>query len=127
MFKTLVMLITLSLSACASGPRVPVADLDKLSSQQKAAVNNIEIMNQTQLQGKRFKVSGVAEGHSCQWHSSQPPATRSAAIEQLKYYAQKMSGDAISNIECAPKEGTSLATNCWELISCTAEVISFER
>lgn len=74
---------------------------------------------------KKFRVLNIAEGNSCQNKLWDDPATRSGAINQLKYQAYEMQGDAITNIQCGGRERTSLRTNCWELISCTAEVIKF--
>lgn len=122
-----VLLLSLSfLSACASGPKIPVVDLDKFDSIKRDAINNVAIFNPANLENKKFRVLNVVEGHSCQVLSGDPPVTRTRAIEQLKYFAYEMSGDGITNIKCA-KEGTSLATNCWELISCTAEVVKFMK
>ncbi len=126
MNKIIVALLILSLSACASGPKIPVVNLDKIDRSERNGMDQISILSQMHLENKKFKILNIVEGHSCQVLTSDPPVTRTKAIEQLKYYAYKMSGDGITNIKCA-KEATSLATNCWDLISCTAEVIKFEN
>jgi hypothetical protein len=126
MNKILVILLFSFLSACASGPKIPLINLDKLDSSKRNAINQIEILNQAQLENKKFKVLNIVEGHSCQYLTSDPPVTRTKAIDQLKYYANEISGDGITNIKCT-REPTSLAINCWDLISCTAEVIKFEN
>lgn len=74
-----------------------------------------------------FDVLNVVEGNSCQNKLYDPPATRAAAIDQAKYFASEMGADGITNIQCGAREGTSTRTNCWELVSCTAEAIKLAR
>lgn len=126
MSKFVLLTLLSFLSACASGPKIPVVNLDKIDSLKRDAINNVAIFNPANLENKKFKVLNIVEGHSCQVLTGDPPVTRTSAIEQLKYFAYQMTGDGITNIKCS-KEGTSLATNCWELISCTAEVIKFDK
>jgi len=126
MKKNFVLVVSgLLLSSC--GSFVPTTNLANLSPAERQAINKIEIINQTQLFNKKFKVLNIVEGHSCQNKVYDPPATRAGAIEQMRYEAFQIKGDGITNIQCSGKEGTSLRTNCWELVSCTAEVIKFEN
>lgn len=108
------------------GSFVPVVKLDQLPAHKRHAANSVEILNATQLQSRKFRVLTVVEGHSCQNKLYDPPATRSAAIDQIKYYASEAGANAVSNIQCGGREGTSIRTNCLELISCTAEAIRTE-
>jgi len=126
MKKTFGILISgLLLASC--GSFVPTTNLANLSPAQRQAISKIEIINQSQLFNRKFKVLNIVEGHSCQNKVYDPPATRTGAIEQMRYEAFQIEGDGITNIQCAGKEGTSVRTNCWELVSCTAEVIKFEN
>lgn len=118
-------LLSLLLTGC--GSFVPTAKIDQMSAEQRHAINSVEIINQTQLINKNFKVVGIVEGHSCMNKMWDPPATRMGAIEQIKVQVVDMKGDGITNIQCGGKEGTSVATNCWQLVSCTAEVIKFNK
>ena len=121
MKKTISILSIFLLSGC--GSFVPTVDVSKLTEEQRHQIRQIEIFNQVQIQNRKFKVLTVVEGNSCQNKLYDPPATRANAIEQLKFQAVESGGDGITNIQCSGREGTSLRTNCWELISCTAEVI----
>lgn len=112
---------TLTLAAC--GSFVPTVDMQTLAPEMKHAVRQIVIYDQNKLQAMEYDILGVAEGHSCQNKMWDPPATRTGAVEQLKYHAWEMGGEGISNIQCGGREGTSAQTNCWELISCTAHVV----
>lgn len=109
------------------GSFVPTTKIDQLTPEQRHAINSVEIFNQTQLINKNFKVIAIAEGHSCMNKMWDAPATRTGAIEQIKAQSVDMKGDGITNIQCGGKEGTSVATNCWQLVSCTAEVIKFSK
>ena len=121
--KRYILLITTLLTAC--GSFVPTINVNNLSEEQRHKVRQVEIFNSRQLQDKQFRILTIIEGNSCQNKIYDPPATRVGAIEQLKYHALEQGGDGITNIQCSGREGTSLRTNCWELISCTAEVIKF--
>jgi hypothetical protein len=130
MFKlnrvTSVVFLISALFLTACGSFVPTVSISNLSEDQRHKIRQVEIFNSTQIQNKEFKVLTIVEGNSCQNKLYDPPATRANAIEQLKFHSLEHGGDGITNIQCSGREGTSLRTNCWELISCTAEVIKFK-
>lgn len=109
------------LSGC--GAFVPVVNIKDLPPEKIYALRSIPIYNSVQLIDKDFQVITIIEGNSCQNKLYDPPATRTAAIEQLKFHALEAGANGITNIQCGAREGTSTRTNCWELISCTAEAI----
>lgn len=115
----------LLLTGC--GSFLPVVKLDQLSPEKRNAALSVKIFNATQLSGMKFDVLSVVEGNSCQNKLYDPPATRGAAIDQAKYFASEIGADGITNIQCGAREGTSTRTNCWELVSCTAEAIKIAR
>lgn len=125
LFKFIGFITALSLVAC--GSFVPTVNVSNLTEEQRHKIRQVEIFNSTQILNKDFKVLTIVEGNSCQNKLYDPPATRANAIEQLKYHSLEHDGDGITNIQCSGREGTSLRTNCWELISCTAEVIRFKK
>jgi len=116
-----VMLLPLAVSACA--PLVPVADLEAAPKAQLEAARKVRILNSSQLVGEKFEVVDIVEGHSCQFKMTDPPATRAGAIEQLRFKAMTAGAEAITNVQCGAKEAASTNTNCWELLSCTAEAL----
>jgi hypothetical protein len=120
-------LITL-LSALASGcgALVPVVKLEDISAEQRHAVNEVAIYNQTQLIGRKFKVQNIVEGISCKNKMWDHAATKSDAIFQTRYWAQQIGADGITNLQCDQPRGTTTSYNCWESITCTAEAIKFE-
>ena len=122
--KVLIAIISLAaLGLTACGAFVPVVKLDQLSTERRHAAQSLRIFNASQLTGKNFDVLNIVEGNSCQNKLTDPPATRAAAIDQAKYFASEMGADGLTNIQCGAREGTSTRTNCWELVSCTAEAI----
>lgn len=116
-----VAVIVLFLTSC--GSFVPVVKIDELPAQQKNQLQSIKIYDSSQLQGKKYEVLNFVEGNSCKNKMWDPAATRSAAVDQVKFQALEMGANGIRNIQCGAREGTSTNTNCWELISCTAEAI----
>lgn len=101
--------------------------LDKLSAEERQKIFAVPIFNSSQLVNMKFAVITVVEGNSCQNKLYDPPATRTDAINQIKYRAYEAGADGVTNIQCAGREGTSTRTNCWELISCTAEAVKLTK
>ena len=109
------------------GAFVPTVDLTALSASEKHEVRKIGIYDQNLLQGKSYKILNIVEGHSCKNKTWDPPATRTAAIDQLKYFAYESGANGISDVQCSNRERTSLTTNCWDLISCTANALKVDE
>jgi len=119
-------LVALAALVGGCGAFVPVVNMQELPPAKRHAANSVQILNSSQLTTTKFKVITVIEGHSCQNKLTDPPATRAGAIEQIKYFASEAGANAVTNIQCGGREGTSTRTNCWELISCTAEALKVE-
>ena len=116
-----------SLIGCAGpgrlgvGPLVPVVDIKNLDSVTKARLAEVKIITENlDKSGKNLRKIQVT---SCKNQFYDPAPSREDAEYQLKFRALESNGNAIANIVCAPKQGTSLVTNCWESITCTADVI----
>jgi hypothetical protein len=102
---------------------VPTQDLRDLSPAEIQAVQSVKIYDANLLSGQSYEIIQIVEGNSCQNKIWDPPATRASAIDQIKFYAYEIDADVISDIRCSGREGTSVRTNCWELISCTANAV----
>lgn len=105
----------------------PDIDTRALPAETRKAVSAVRILNTAQLVGMQFDVVNIIEAHSCKRMMTDPPASRTNAIEQLKYKAVEAGADAISNVQCGGREPTSANMNCWESISCTAEAIKIAK
>ena len=119
--------IICSLIGCAGpgrlgvGPLVPVVDIKNLDSVTKTRLAEVKII--TENLDKSGKILRKIQVTSCKNQFYDPAPSREDAEYQLKFRALESNGNAIANIVCAPKQGTSLVTNCWESITCTADVI----
>ena len=124
MLKTVVILIS-ALGVVGCGSFVPVVKLDE----QPLEVRNRSMAMPIIGAGQKtdYEVLTIVEGNSCKNKIWDPAATRTAAIEQIKFHALEAGAEAVANIQCGQREGTSTRTNCWELISCTAEAVKLVK
>jgi hypothetical protein len=91
------------------------------------AIQSLKIYDANLLAEESYEIIQIVEGNSCQNKIWDPPAMRAAAIDQIKFYAHEMGAEGISDVRCSDREGTSVRTNCWELISCTANAIRLNQ
>lgn len=117
-------LATAILSGC--GAMVPVVKMEELSIQQRREVNEVEIFNQAQLTGRKFRILSIVEGISCKNKVWDHAATKTDAIFQARYWAKQQGANGIANLQCDTPRGTTTSYNCWESITCTAEAIKIE-
>ena len=89
--KYLIFGCVIVLTGC--GSYVPTVDLGELSAAQRHKINSVEIVDAQMLSRTNYKILNFAEGHSCQNKMWDPPATRVAAVQQLKYFAWEMGGE----------------------------------
>jgi len=104
-----------------------MVDLERISADDRAAMENVRFYDAGLLRNKDYEIVSVVEGHSCKNRISDPPASRTAAIEQLKYFAAKQEANGLSEVRCHAREHTSIDTNCWDLITCTANALSVDN
>lgn len=128
-FMRILSTVCASMVAALAGCRafVPVVDIKALPSETQEAVRALPIYNDVQLARVDFRILGIVEGISCKHWMWDPPATREGALEQTKYYAYQLGADGLASVEFGGKEATSVHTNCWEVIRCSAGAIKFER
>jgi uncharacterized protein YbjQ (UPF0145 family) len=114
------------LSGCVSVSSRPDTVIKDLPADKRQAMSAVRILNQAQLQGAKFDVLTIVEGTSCRHWMTDPPASRTSAIEQLKLKASEAGANAISNIQCDGREPTNYTMNCWESMTCAAEAIKLQ-
>lgn len=124
----LVMRVSLLLSALlilvgCVGPRVPVKKIDELPLEERRAVLGLPIYNESQLVGKEYTVINLVEGISCKNKTWDPAATKTDAINQVKYWAREQGAEGVMNLQCDLPRGTTTSYNCWESITCTGQAI----
>jgi len=118
-------IILMLMAGC--GTLVPTIKQDELKPDQRRMVNEVEIFNQQQLGGRKYRILAVVEGISCKNKVWDHAATKSDAILQARYWARQSGADAITSVQCDVPRGTTVTYNCWESITCTAEAIKFEQ
>jgi len=118
--------LALLLSGCV-GTLVPVKNMEEMSPELKSKVLLMPIYNESQLFQKKYNIINIVEGISCKNKAWDPAATKTAAINQAKYWAYIMEADALLNIRCDHPRGTTKSYNCWESITCTAQAIKINK
>ena len=121
-FCWLFIAMMLSLEACGIGPLVPVVNVDQDAAERLAKdvpVYRNDADNYVVANVKRL------EATSCKNKLWDKPASADDAISQLRYKASSIGANAITNPTCQ-QEGTSVVTNCWSSITCTAEALKVD-
>jgi len=98
------------------GPLVPVVKLDKETAMRLR--KEIPIFDIAELQNKEYSRLGQIEATSCMNKIWDAPSSREDAIDQLRYKVAALGGNGITNLLCERQEGTNVAKNCWNSITC---------
>jgi S1-C subfamily serine protease len=98
------------------GPLVPVVKLDQESAMRLR--KEIRVFDIAELQNKEYRRIGQIEATSCMNKLWDSPASREDAMDQLRYKASALGGNGITNLTCEQREGTNLAKNCWNSVTC---------
>ena len=106
------------------GPLVPVVKLEKESAMRLR--KEIPIFDISELQKKEYRRIGQIEATSCMNKLWDSPASREDAIDQLRYKASALGCNGITNLICEQREGTNVAKNCWNSITCYGVAIVLE-
>lgn len=113
--RILMTVFVLTLNGCV-GPLVPVVNLDQETAMRLR--KEIRIFDITELQDKEYRRIGQIEATSCMNKLWDAPASRENAIDQLRYKASALGANGITNLICEKGEGTNLAKNCWNSVTC---------
>ena len=84
--------------AIGCGTFVPVVDVSSLSAQQRRDMLEIEILPLETKPDRPFRILGAIEAYSCKHWIWDPPASRSNALEQLRYRAFELGATAIVEV-----------------------------
>ncbi|MDO8724108.1 MAG: hypothetical protein Q7J31_18050, partial [Syntrophales bacterium] len=90
------------------GPFVPVIRIDEETGRRLS--KEIVIYENEDLKSLEYRRVGPVEATSCMNQLWDPPASRDNAIDQLRYKASTMGGNAITNLLCESREGTNPTT-----------------
>jgi uncharacterized protein YbjQ (UPF0145 family) len=112
------------LAACT--PFVDVIDVGSLSPTEKTGAAAVETYNDNQIDRSRYTPVAAVQSTSCKHYLWDPSASQENAMEQLRVKAVRSGADALINPVCS-SQGTSLTTNCWETVTCTASAVKLVR
>lgn len=108
--------VALLLSGCV-GPFVPVIDIDQTSAQQLR--QEVHVFDAGTVPSNATYL-GPLKATSCMNKMWDKPASNEDATTQLLYKSRQFGGNAIANLLCEGTEGTNLAKNCWNSVTCHA-------
>lgn len=98
------------------GPLVPVVKLDNGTAMRLR--KEIPIFDIAELQNKEYRRIGQIRATSCMNKIWDSPSSREDATDQLRYKASALGSNGITNLICERQEGTNLAKNCWNSVTC---------
>jgi hypothetical protein len=111
-------LVGLSISLTACAPFIEVMQVDPEQAQQLRS--EMDILPVRSVEASEYTTVGSVSATSCKAMLWDPDASEEDATNQLLYKAAQQGADAIYDLSCSDFEGTSLSTNCWNTLTCTA-------
>ncbi len=106
------------------GPLVPVIKLNRETAMRLR--KEISIYEISQLKDTEFVRIAQVEATSCMNKIWDPPSSEEDALDQLRYKAAAMGANGLTNVICEKCEGTNLAKNCWNSVTCYGVAILLE-
>lgn len=111
--------LTALLCGCV-GPLVPVTRVEAdTASELTQTIPTFE----ASATPPRAAVLGPITATSCKNKMWDKDASNEDATNQLRLLARQRGGNAVGNLVCEAPQGTSLATNCWQSITCTGTAL----
>jgi Putative heavy-metal-binding len=74
---------------------------------------------------KNVRIIGPASGNSCKYLPTDPNASETAALQQLRLKALALGATAVVEVRYA-HGGTSLATNCWQSVTASGVAVAVQ-
>jgi pectin methylesterase-like acyl-CoA thioesterase len=115
----LAIVVGLLLSACV-GTFVPIQTAETTGVGAIKAATVIPVVSADEA--SKLTSLGEVSGYSCKNKLWDADATEEAATHQVKLSAVQRNAKAVTGLVCTPG-GTSLATNCWQSVKCTATAL----
>ncbi len=109
------------LAAC--GPFIPVIRVADLPPEKRTALNIVRLYEPAELAKLSYEVIGEVTGNSCRNLLWDPEPSREDALNQMRYWALERGANGLAEMRCEEPGGFSLATNCWESLTCTAKAL----
>jgi uncharacterized protein YbjQ (UPF0145 family) len=106
--------IAATMSACA--PRVPVTDLATITPVDLTAAANIRVFTTEQQPPKVAQAISPVTAYSCKHLTTDPPASKGDALQQLQLKAAQMGANAVINVTFDVRGTDTWGTNCWQTV-----------
>ncbi len=119
--RALAISLAAALLVSGCGPFVEVVKVDEPAARDLRS--RIKIYPADALATGQYKILGSVSAISCKSMFWDPDATPENATEQILLKVEQQGGNAITNLICDPKAGTSLGKNCWNTVTCHASAI----
>lgn len=113
------LLLVASLAGCV-GTFVPIQTAETTGVGAIKAATSLPVVSADEA--SKLTSLGEVAGYSCKNKLWSPDATEQAATHQVKLAAVQRNAKAVTGLVCAAG-GTSLATNCWQSVKCTATAL----
>lgn len=114
--RALVISIASALLVSGCTPFVEVIKVDEQAARDLRS--RIKKYPANSLAANQYKSLGSVSAISCKLNAWDPDSTPENATEQLLHKVDQKGGNAITNLVCDPREGTSLNKNCWNTVTC---------
>jgi uncharacterized protein YbjQ (UPF0145 family) len=105
-----------SLAACAQPTRVPVTDMASLSPGELTAAANVRVFTTEQQPPKLAQAVAPVTADCCKHLTTDPPASKGDALQQLQLKAAQMGANAVVNVTFDVRGTDAWGTNCWQTV-----------
>lgn len=112
----------------ACGPNVPIVSFADVPPDVMARANSVEIY--TLDRADRPAIMAVVapiSGFSCQHLSSDPPASKGAALMQLRVIAQENGANAVIDVAFDTRGADPFGTNCWQSVQASGMAVKLRK
>jgi len=109
------------LAACAA--KVPVTDMATISSVDLTTATNVRVFTVEQQPPKVEKAIGAVTAFSCKHLTTDPPASKGDALQQLQLNASKMGANAVINVTFDTRGTDTWGTNCWQTVQASGTAV----
>ncbi|MEE2953022.1 MAG: heavy metal-binding domain-containing protein [Pseudomonadota bacterium] len=116
----LLTLAAFALTACNTSEQTKRIDTTSLPSALVAAANQVRVIPEG---GDYNRLLGSVQGFSCKRMTWDPPASKGAALQQLRIKAHQLGANAVTNVAYDERGTDTWGTNCWESVTASGDAV----
>jgi hypothetical protein len=109
------------LAACAA--KVPVTDMAALSPADLTAATNVRVFTTEQTPPKVERAIAPITAFSCKHLTTDPPASKGDALQQLQLKASQVGANAVINVTFDLRGTDTWGTNCWQSVQASGTAV----